>query len=401
MSPHGAGSLALALLLAAAGLPVAGAAAQEAADALAEDAPTGDAGADAFARRDFAAAAELWREEAEAGSARAKLGLGLIADLGLGVPRDPARALRWYLEAAEDGLADAQFNVGVMLDAGAGVARDPAAASVWYARAAAGGHLRAQYNLGLLYEAGDGVPRNSDLARHWLGLAAAELDAARERLAEVAPADPGERAMAPPEILADALVTEDGARRAELAWTAPPGPEGAPFLVEILALEEAGEGGGALLASQETDASAVAVDLPADEAAYAWRVSRLERGGEGPARYEASPWRRLGGAEGGAAEPPRGRVTVRVSAEDGPALRLARELERSLGASGLWVRIERVAEAPAESVVRYAYEGDRDLAEGIAEFLPVLERGDAEPAPDLGAAPGEVVIWLVGGPDEA
>ena len=390
-------ALALALLLAA---PVAVSAAPAAAQGAAQEEGGEGAGAEAFARRDFAAAAALWREEAAAGSARAKLGLGLIADLGLGVPRDPARALRWYLEAAEDGLTEAQFNVGVMLDSGAGVARDPAAASVWYGRAAANGHRRAQYNLGLLYEAGDGAPRNPDLARHWLGLAAGELDAARERLAEVAPTDPEERGMAPPEVLADALVAEGGARRAELVWAAPPGPEGATFLVEVLALDEAGEGGGRALVTQETEGSALAVGLPADDVPHAWRVSRVARGGTGPARYEASPWRRLGG-EGDAARLPQGRVVLRLGAEDAPALRFAREIERSLAAAGLWVRTERVADAPAESVVRYAFEGDRDLAEGIAEFLPVLTREDAEAAADLDAAPGEVVVWLVGGPDEA
>ena len=119
-----------------------------------------ESGAEAFARSDFAAAAELWRKEAAAGSAQAKFGLGLISDLGLGVPRDAAKALRWYLEAAEDGLSNAQFNVAVMLDAGTGVPRDVRAAAVWYGRAAANGHHRAQYNLGLLYEAGDGVPQN-------------------------------------------------------------------------------------------------------------------------------------------------------------------------------------------------------------------------------------------------
>ena len=359
----------------------------------------GDTGAEAFARRDFTAAEALWREEAAAGSARAKLGLGLISDLGLGVPRDSARALRWYLEAAGAGLAEAQFNVGVMLDAGTGVARDPAAAAVWYGRAAAGGNRRAQYNLGLLYEAGDGVARNLDLARHWLALAGTDLEAARERLGQLAAVKPEERSMVGPEILADALVDEDGMRRAELVWTAPPGPEGATFLVEILRLAGTDEAAGSAFFMQETDASALDVDLPSDGAFYAWRASRLDRSGDGPARYAASPWRRLG--DGDEAALPEGRVTVRLSAEDAPASRLAEEIERSLAAAGLWVRIERVPEAPAESAVRYAYEGDRDLAEGIAEFLPVLERGDAAPAPDLNTAPGEVVVWLVGGPDEA
>ena len=127
-----------------------------------------ESGAEAFARSDFAAAAELWRTEAAAGSAEADFGLGLISDLGLGVPRDAAKAMRWYLEAADDGFSNAQFNVAVMLDAGTGIPRDVGAAAVWYGRAAANGHHRAQYNLGLLYAAGEGVHQNADLARYWL-----------------------------------------------------------------------------------------------------------------------------------------------------------------------------------------------------------------------------------------
>ena len=149
--------------------------------ALAQPA-TGD---DAFARQDYATAVRLWRSEAEAGSAKAKFGLGLANDLGLGVARDSAKALRWYLEAADAGMAEAQFNVAVMLDAGAGVPRDIPAATIWYSRAAANGNSRAEYNLGILYENGEGVPANPDLARYWLDLAAGALPAARERLASL------------------------------------------------------------------------------------------------------------------------------------------------------------------------------------------------------------------------
>ena len=364
-----------------------------------------ETGEQAFERRDYAAAAALWREEAAAGSARAQLGLGVIADLGLGAPRDPAKALRWYLEAAEGGLAEAQFNVGVMLDAGAGVPRDVAAASVWYARAAAQGHRRAQYNLGLLHEAGEGVPRNADLARHWLGRAAEELAAAGERLAGLAPVEPGERSLVAPAVLADAVVTVGGRRRAELVWSAPPGPAGAPFLVEVARVPGAGETSGRLVVSRETDASALAVDLPPGPGGHVWRVSRVD---EEQWRYAASPWRRIGaGASGGgvsgeaAAAPPGGRVTFRVREGDAFAGLLAEELADSLTRAGLWTRIERADGAPSESAVRYAFAEDAGLAADIADFLPVLGRDDAVRTPASEVAPGEVVVWLVGGSGEA
>ena len=374
-------------------LPAPPAPAQTAGETVGETAA--ETGAQAFERRDFEAAATLWREEAAAGSARAKLGLGLISDLGLGAPRDPAQAMRWYLEAAEDGLPDAQFNVGVMLDSGAGVPRDRQAAAVWYGRAAANGHRRAQYNLGLLYDGGEGTPRNRDLARHWLGLAASELSAAAERLADLAPVPPDERAMTPPQPLTGAVVAQEVARRAELVWTAAPGPEGARFLVELVRLPETGETAGETLVSRWTEGSALALDLPADGSALVWRVARVDPDG---ARYAAATWRPLdGGAPSEQGAPPVGRVTFRVGAGDGAARRLAEELAADLSGAGLWTRIAPAEEAPSESAVSYAFAQDEELAVSLAEFLPVLEGSDAAQATDLGAAPGEVVVWLVGG----
>ena len=356
-----------------------------------------ETGAAAFARGDYAAAEAAWREEAAEGSAEARLGLGRLADLGLGVPRDPEAALGWYLEAARAGLAEAQFNAAVMLDAGTVGPRDLAAAAGWYGRAAAQGHRRAQYNLALLHAAGDGVPRNLDLARLWFDRAAEALPAARDRLADLDPVAPGARMLDAPEVLAGAVVARDGAPHLELAWTAPPGPPGAPFLVEV-ARGPGGDGApGEVLLSEETGASALAAPLPPGAPEPLWRVARLDRDA---GRYAASPWLRLAGPDGageGVAGPP-GRVVLRTREGDASAGRLARELGADLEGAGLGVRIETLAEAPPASVVRYAFEDDAALAAAVAAFLPVLSPEDAERVPDDGAAPGEVVAWLVGGP---
>ena len=64
-------------------------------------------------------------------------------------------------------------------------------------------------------------------------------------------------------------------------------------------------------------------------------------------------------------------------------------------------RIEPARDAADESSVRYAYREDVELAADIAEFLPVLGAEDAVLSPDLDAAPGEIVVRLVGGPDES
>ncbi len=355
-----------------------------------------ETGADAFARHDFAVAADLWRDEAGSGSAEAKLGLGLLSDLGLGTPRDSAKAMRWYLEAADAGLPQAEFNVAVMMDAGTGAPRDTVAAAVWYARAAANGHARASYNLGLLYQAGDGVPRNADLARYWLKQAAATLPAAAERLAALAPAPAATRELAAPREVSGALVpgNEGDGYRAELVWSAPPAPEGDPFLVEMVRLPDRGDRWGTPIVSQEVEASAITLPVPAGSGPVAWRVSRVD-----PARthYAASAWHVLGPS---ATALPEGRVTIHIGARDAPAAWLARELSDSFSKGGLWVRVVTDPSAPRESGVRFRFAEDAGLAETVAEFLPVLSSSDARLAPPLEAAPGEIVVRLVGGPAE-
>jgi TPR repeat protein len=85
-------------------------------------------GDDRDARRAFDAgrfdeARHLWLPLAAAGDAEAALNLGLLYDLGRGVPHDSSIAYRWYRQAAEAGLAQAAFNVAVLHDSGVGVIR--------------------------------------------------------------------------------------------------------------------------------------------------------------------------------------------------------------------------------------------------------------------------------------
>jgi TPR repeat protein len=114
----------------------------------------------------FEEARSTWAPLAEAGDPEAQAGLGLLYDLGQGVPRDAAKAYSWYKRAADAGLARALFNVAVMHDSGTGVPRDTAQAATWYARAAARGHGRAQYNLAPAMASRRTLPkRSSGIAR--------------------------------------------------------------------------------------------------------------------------------------------------------------------------------------------------------------------------------------------
>ena len=344
----------------------------------------------AFQGQDYAGALDRLLAEAEDGSAEAKLGLGTLYDLGLGVARDPAKAFRWYLEAADEGLSEAQFNVAVMLDSGTGVPQDRTAAAIWYSRAALHGNVRAQYNLGILFEVGDGVDLNSALARVWLGEAAESLGAARERLDALEPVAAGP--LTAPMPLAAAAIVADGRQQAELVWTAPGAEGDERFLVEIVALRASG--GYEPVSETDTDRSAVLVDIPAG-VPLLWRVSALADGS-----YAASSWQRLGDTEDALSasegDGPLGRVRFDLPADDPAALVLAAELSASFRIAGLMMTPARLGGTPTDTTVRYDFASDADLAARIASALPgSVEARRSDLAESL---PGLVEITLTGGP---
>jgi TPR repeat protein len=131
----------------------------------------------AYNRGDYADAMRLIRPLAEQGDAKAQYNLGLMYDIGKGVPQDDAEAVKWYSKAAEQGNAWAQDNLGVMYAKGNGVPQDDVEAVKWYRKAAEQGHARAQYNLGIMYAKGEGVPQDDVLAHLWFNLAAAQYNA--------------------------------------------------------------------------------------------------------------------------------------------------------------------------------------------------------------------------------
>ena len=125
---------------------------------------------DAEAVRWFHAVAE----QAEQGHASAQYQLGIMYDIGSGVPQGDAEAARWYHAAAEQGHASAQHQLGNKYSFGSGVPESDAEAVRWYRAAAEQGHAWAQYNLGNMYARGEGVPENYVLAYAWMNLAGAQ-----------------------------------------------------------------------------------------------------------------------------------------------------------------------------------------------------------------------------------
>jgi TPR repeat protein len=87
---------------------------------------------------------------------------------------DAARTV--WQTLAEIGNGDALFNLGILAEDGLGEPRDMERAVALYASAAAAENFKAQYRLGLLYFAGTQVPRNQEKARLYLTQAATHGD---------------------------------------------------------------------------------------------------------------------------------------------------------------------------------------------------------------------------------
>jgi TPR repeat protein len=104
----------------------------------------------AYDAGDYEETVRVWGELAEAGDARAQLGLAGLYRSGEGVGRDLAKAAGLYRLAAEQGDDDAQLNLGRIYAEGAGVSRDPVEAYFWLSLAAGQGRRWAKERLGPL-----------------------------------------------------------------------------------------------------------------------------------------------------------------------------------------------------------------------------------------------------------
>lgn len=399
MAAPRATALSAALLLGAALLGAAPAAAADAGFAEARQ---------ALRQGDHETARAIWSALAEEGEAEAQFGLGLLHDLGLGMPADPERAYRWYAAAARQGHPEAQLNVAIMREQGIGVPVDAARALVWYSRAAASGQDRARYNLGEIYRNGDIAARDLRLAGAWYA-AAGTLPAAQERLRTLP--DPGAPTPVRPPRLPEPLIApvpgERDAWRAMLTWIPGAADTSALYRVQLARL---GVEGVSVLHAEDHALSAVEVELPRG-GEFAWRVIALAPDGEG---HAASPWRRFGagGNDAGSHGEAMARldrfglahVAIRHHDDDAYAAAFARELAADLGRSGLPTEIAAEPEpVTEETLVRFFHVEDRAAARQVADFLPVLvgeaERGAADGAP----APGTIEILLKGGvaPEDA
>jgi TPR repeat protein len=118
-------------------------------------------------------AIQVLLDAAERGHSGSMIELGLLFELGLGVPKNQATALTWYEKAAESGDPQAAYQLGQWSESGAGGDVDLAAAKTWYEKAAALGSASAMNQLGVFYQEGRGVAKDVAAAHAWYGKAAA------------------------------------------------------------------------------------------------------------------------------------------------------------------------------------------------------------------------------------
>ena len=142
-----------------------------------------DAADAAIKHRDYPSALRIYRQAAAQGDAEAQYNLGVMYDMGEGMPEDDRGAVGWYGKAAAQGYAFAQFNLGMMYDRGDGVPMNYLQSVIWLRKAADQGLGVAQRQLGHMYGSGQGVPSDDVQALLWLSLAADQgiTNAKRER----------------------------------------------------------------------------------------------------------------------------------------------------------------------------------------------------------------------------
>ena len=131
--------------------------------------------------QNYPEALKLYQKGAEGGSASAQFELGVIYDLGHGVPSDFAQAEKWYRQAAEQGYAPALTNLGVLYYNGQGEKRDLVLAHEYFLL----GQMRGDPRAANLIECTNNkltkneMKRATELAQQWVSSHASALQLAR------------------------------------------------------------------------------------------------------------------------------------------------------------------------------------------------------------------------------
>ncbi len=125
-------------------------------------------------RKNYTVALNWWKKAARQGNFHAENSIGMAYKYGQGIKQSHVKAAEWFGQAADQGLAEAQLNLALAYFDGKGLAKDDVQAVKWFAKAAIQGHPTAQYGLGLMINTGRGVPYNLVEALIWYKLAASK-----------------------------------------------------------------------------------------------------------------------------------------------------------------------------------------------------------------------------------
>ena len=121
-------------------------------------------GMEAYAANDRAAAAEYFRQAADAGSGEAMNALGIMYLYALGVEQSDEKALEYWQRGAGAGNAIAMVNLASCYSNGDIVERSYETAAEYLLKAADLGNDMAMARLGTLYESGEGVEQSPETA---------------------------------------------------------------------------------------------------------------------------------------------------------------------------------------------------------------------------------------------
>jgi uncharacterized protein len=125
----------------------------------------------AYEARNYARAAVLYRQAADAGNPNAMSNLGTLLRVGLGVAKNPQAAVQLYRQAAGKGWARAEAQLGFAYEFGEGVAQNWMEAAKWCDQAARQNDQLGLYCLGREYQFGIGVPQDRERAIRYFDLA--------------------------------------------------------------------------------------------------------------------------------------------------------------------------------------------------------------------------------------
>lgn len=162
-------------------------------------------GLSAYEKGDYGVALKIWQPLAKLGDVQAQNKLGIMHDLGLGVPLNNEKAMKWFGRAAEMGFAEAKRRLALKYKFKAEwyqhdddaskfemrgkenwITQFHIEAVKWFQKAASQGDSIAQLNLGIMYQEGKGIEKSLPDAVTWFQKAAAQgSEGAKERLAEL------------------------------------------------------------------------------------------------------------------------------------------------------------------------------------------------------------------------